>query len=77
MARLGRFVDTDASEAPVIKPLESAQPTALQGYRAAMLGQRVDSDVQLLFAVQLPDRMEMFGFGSTSQTRLIWPMAFG
>ena len=31
-----------------------------------MMAQRVDGDIQILFAVQLGDRMEMIGFESSS-----------
>jgi hypothetical protein len=58
----GRFVDTDDIDPPVVAPMGSAQIFNLKGRPGAMLGQTVDSDLQMLISVQLFGRMELFGF---------------
>ncbi len=55
-----RFVDAD--DTPEITPLVQPKITNLGGRPAAVLGQKVDSTLQVLFAIQLFGRMELIGF---------------
>lgn len=55
-----RFIDED--DTPTISILVEPEVANLAGRPAAMLGQKVDSDLQILFAIQLFGRMELIGF---------------
>lgn len=55
-----RFVDE--GDTPTITSLVRPDVMNLKGRPAAMLGQKVDSDLQILFAIQLFGRMELIGF---------------
>jgi hypothetical protein len=57
-----RFVDPDDVDPPAIAPLSQTGVINLKGRPAAMLGQKVDDDLQMLFAVQLFGRMELVAF---------------
>lgn len=59
-----RFIDAD--DAPEVVVLVQPEITNLKGRPAAMLGQKVDSDMQILFAVQLFGRMELIGFEASA-----------
>jgi hypothetical protein len=59
-----RFIDLD--ETPEITPLVQPEVMNLKGRPAAMLGQKVDSDLQILFAIQLFGRMELIGFEASA-----------
>lgn len=59
-----RFIDQD--DTPEITTLVKPQITNLGGRPAAMLGQKVDSDLQVLFAIQLFGRMELIGFEASA-----------
>jgi hypothetical protein len=59
-----RFVDADVS--PQITTLVKPEITNLKGRPAAMLGQKVDSDLQVLFAIQLFGRMQRIGFEASA-----------
>jgi hypothetical protein len=59
-----RFIDADDS--PKITPLVEPEIANLKGRPAAMLGQKVDSDLQVLFAIQLFGRMELIGFEASA-----------
>jgi hypothetical protein len=55
-----RFIDPD--ESPEITVLAQPEIFSLKGRPAAMLGQKVDDDLQMLAAVQLFGRMELMAF---------------
>lgn len=59
-----RFIDED--DTPAITTLVKPEITNLKGRPAAMLGQKVDSDLQILFAIQLFGRMELIGFEASA-----------
>lgn len=59
-----RFVDAD--ETPEITSLVKPEIMNLKGRPAAVLGQKVDSDLQVLFAIQLFGRMELIGFEASA-----------
>jgi hypothetical protein len=59
-----RFIDLD--ETPEITPLVQPEVMNLKGRPAAMLGQKVDSDLQILFAIELFGRMELIGFEASA-----------
>ncbi|HLQ20021.1 MAG TPA: hypothetical protein VK146_13675 [Tabrizicola sp.] len=59
-----RFTDPD--ETPKITTLVKPELTNLSGRPAALLGQKVDSDLQVLFAIQLFGRMELIGFEASA-----------
>ena len=58
-AQTRRFIDED--DAPEVTVLVKPEIANLGGRPAAMLGQRVDRDMQILFAIQLFGRMELIG----------------
>ncbi len=55
-----RFVDAD--DTPTITTLVKPEIANLNGRPSAMLGQKVDDTLQILFVVQLFGRMELIGF---------------
>ncbi len=57
-----RFVDQDDIDPPVVEPMSQPDLFNFSGRPGAMLGQKVDGNLQMLFAVQLPGRMELIGF---------------
>jgi hypothetical protein len=57
-----RFVEKDEIDPPVVEPLSPPEVFNLKGRPAAMMAQKVDGNVQMLFAVQLFGRMELIGF---------------
>ncbi len=59
-----RFIDTD--DTPEITTMVAPEIANLKGRPAAMLGQKVDSDLQILFAIQLFGRMELIGFEASA-----------
>jgi hypothetical protein len=59
-----RFIDED--DAPEVTVLVKPEIANLRGRPAAMLGQKVDSDMQILFSVQLFGRMELIGFQASA-----------
>jgi hypothetical protein len=59
-----RFIDPDDS--PKITVLAKPEIFNLKGRPAAMLGQKVGDDLQMLAAVQLFGRMELMGFKSSA-----------
>ena len=59
-----RFIDE--GDTPTITPLVKPEITNLKGRPAAMLGQKVDSDLQIMFAIQLFGRMELIGFEASA-----------
>jgi hypothetical protein len=59
-----RFIDEE--DKPEITSLVKPEIANLKGRPAAMLGQKVDSDLQILFAIQLFGRMEMIGFEASA-----------
>ena len=59
-----RFIDED--DAPEVSVLVKPEIANLRGRPAAMLGQKVDSDMQILFAIQLFGRMELIGFEASA-----------
>ena len=59
-----RFIEAD--EAPEITMMVEPEVANLKGRPAAMLGQKVDSDLQILFAIQLFGRMELIGFEASA-----------
>lgn len=59
-----RFTDPD--ETPEITTLVKPELTNLAGRPAAVLGQKVDDDLQILFAIQLFGRMELIGFEASA-----------
>ncbi|MFM7446397.1 MAG: hypothetical protein ACKO2N_21305 [Tabrizicola sp.] len=59
-----RFIDAD--DKPEITPLVQPEITNLSGRPAALLGQKVDTDLQVLFAIQLFGRMELIGFEASA-----------
>jgi hypothetical protein len=59
-----RFVDED--ETPEITTMVKPEIANLKGRPAAMMGQKVDSDLQVLFAIQLFGRMELIGFEASA-----------
>jgi hypothetical protein len=59
-----RFVDAD--DTPKITRMVDPEIANLKGRPAAMLGQKVDSDLQVLFAIQLFGRMELIGFEASA-----------
>lgn len=59
-----RFIDAD--DAPEITTMVKPEIANLKGRPAAMLGQKVDSDLQILFAIQLFGRMELIGFEASA-----------
>jgi hypothetical protein len=59
-----RFVD--AGDTPDVTVLVKPEVTNLKGRPAAMLGQKVDSDMQVLFAIQLFGRMELVAFEASA-----------
>lgn len=61
-ANAARFVEKDEMDPPFVEPLGPAELFNLKGRPGALLGQKVDGDLQMLFAVQLFGRMELIGF---------------
>ncbi len=61
-ANATRFVDADDADKPVVEPISGPELFNFNGRPGAMMGQKVDGDLQMLFAVQLFGRVEMFGF---------------
>jgi hypothetical protein len=61
-ANAARFVEKDEIDPPFVEPLGPAELFNLKGRPGALLGQKVDGDLQMLFAVQLFGRMELIGF---------------
>ncbi|RYI21296.1 MAG: hypothetical protein EON48_08445, partial [Acetobacteraceae bacterium] len=59
-----RFIDAD--DTPEITVMVKPDISNLNGRPAAMLGQKVDSDLQILFAIQLFGRMELIGFEASA-----------
>ncbi len=59
-----RFIDED--DAPKVTVLVKPEIANLRGRPAGMLGQTVDSDLQILFAIQLFGRMELIGFEASA-----------
>lgn len=59
-----RYVDTD--DAPRITTMVAPEVANMKGRPAAMLGQKVDSDLQILFAIQLFGRMELIGYEASA-----------
>jgi hypothetical protein len=59
-----RFIDAD--ETPEVSTMVEPEIANLKGRPAAMLGQKVDSDLQILFAIQLFGRMELIGFEASA-----------
>jgi hypothetical protein len=57
-----RFVDPDETEPPKITQIVPPEVFNLKGRPGAILGQTVDGDLQILFAVQLFGRMELIAF---------------
>lgn len=57
-----RFVEEDASDRPEVTPMTASDVTNIRGRPGAMLGQKVDGDVQILLAIQLFGRMELVAF---------------
>jgi hypothetical protein len=56
----------DQYDDPEITVVVRPKITNLAGRPAAMLGQKVDSDLQILFAIQLFGRMELIGFEASA-----------
>jgi hypothetical protein len=61
-ANAARFVEQDDIDPPVVEGLGPVELFNLKGRPGALLGQKVDGRLQLLFAVQLFGRMELIGF---------------
>jgi hypothetical protein len=59
-----RFIDAD--DDPEVTLMTKPEIANLSGRPAAMLGQKVDSDLQMLFAIQLFGRMELIGFEASA-----------
>lgn len=59
-----RFIDAD--DTPKITTMVQPRVENLNGRPAAMLGQKVDSDLQILFAIQLFGRMELIGYEASA-----------
>jgi hypothetical protein len=59
-----RFIDPD--DTTEIIPLVAPELVSTGGRPSAMLGQKVDSDLHVLFAVQLFGRMELIGFKASA-----------
>jgi hypothetical protein len=59
-----RFIDED--DDPDVTVMVQPEIANLKGRPAAMLGQKVDSDLQILFAIQLFGRMELIGFEASA-----------
>ncbi|MDZ4067475.1 MAG: hypothetical protein U1E06_11630, partial [Tabrizicola sp.] len=57
-----RFVDPDETDPPKITQIVAPEVFNLKGRPGAILGQTVDGDLQILFAVQLFGRMELVAF---------------
>lgn len=57
-----RFVDPDETDPPKITQIVPPEVFNLKGRPGAILGQTVDGDLQILFAVQLFGRMELVAF---------------
>ena len=63
--QIRRFVDED--DASKITSMVKPKLENLKGRPAAMLGQKVGSDLQILFAIQLFGRMELIGFEASAE----------
>lgn len=59
-----RFID--ANDKPDVSLMVKPEIANLSGRPAAMLGQKVDSDLQILFAIQLFGRMELIAFEASA-----------
>jgi hypothetical protein len=59
-----RFVEEDAVDPPEIEALSTSEVFNIAGRPGAMIGQKVDSRMQILIAVQLFGRMELLGFSA-------------
>lgn len=61
-AQTRRFADPGDDPPPEITPMAAAELFNLKGRPAAMLGQKVKDDLQILLAVQLSGRMQLIAF---------------
>ena len=61
-AQSRRFVEEDPDDPPTVTPMTASGVINLGGRPAAMLGQTVEGELQILVAVQLFGRMELIGF---------------
>ncbi|WP_103257993.1 hypothetical protein [Tabrizicola aquatica] len=57
-----RFIDPDETDPPKITQIVAPEVFNLKGRPGAILGQTVDGELQVLFAVQLFGRMELIAF---------------